>query len=134
MFHSFRNHCCLCVVLSVAALLAACGNLPPRIVVEPRSQDLGQVSQQVIDLTYTVRNSGGSPLRIEKVSASCDCTKATVERQQIAPGESTPLRVVLNPMEDNLYGDIMRVIYIRSNDPTAPEVEVEFRVNLLKAQ
>ena len=30
------------------------------------------------------------------------------------------------------YGALLRVIYIRSNDPATPEVEAAFRVNILK--
>jgi len=121
-------------IMIVAALLAACGNPPPRIVVEPQSQDLGERPQEPLELTYTVRNEGGSPLRIEKVSTSCGCTRATVDRETIPPGESAQLRVVLDPTEDNLYGNLLRVIYVRSNDPDNPEVEVEFRVTIRKPE
>lgn len=114
------------------ALLAACGGAPPRIVVEPTLQDLGQRPQELIALTYKIRNEGGSPLRIEKISTSCDCTQAIIDRDTIPPGETAALRVTLDPAEDNLYGKIQRVTYIRSNDPATPEVEAEFRVTILK--
>ena len=119
-------------IIVFAAMLVACSSAPPRIAVEPTSQDLGEVPQKILNLTYTVRNQGGSPLHINKVSTSCDCTKAEVERKVIPPGESTPLRVTLDPTDDNLYGNILRVIYIRSNDPAKPETEVEFRVTIQK--
>lgn len=114
----------------VAGVALTAGKPPPRIVVEPVSQDLGEVPQAPLELTYTVRNEGGSPLRIEKVSTSCGCTKATIERDTIAPGDSAELRVIMDPTEDNLYGDLLRVIYVRSNDPDNPEVEAEFRVKV----
>jgi len=119
-------------VIAVVALTAT--GSPPRIVVEPVSQDLGEVPQKPLELTYTVRNEGGSPLRIEKVSTSCDCTKAAMERDTIPPGDSAALRVTLDPTEDNLYGDLLRVIYLRSNDPDNPEVEAEFRVTIRKPE
>jgi len=122
----------LALVVIAAVLLVACGGSPPRIVVEPTFQDLGEVPQEPLELSYTVRNEGGSPLRIEKVSTSCDCTKAAVEPSTIAPGDSAELRVTLDPTEDNLYGNLLRVIYLRSNDPDSPEVEVEFRVTIRK--
>ena len=117
----------------VGFLLAACSAAPPRIVVEPASQDLGERPQELIELTYTIRNEGGQPLKIEKLITSCGCTRAEVEKDVLAPGESTPMRVTLDPTEDDLYGDILRVIYIRSNDPARPEVEVEFRVTIHKS-
>ena len=124
----------LVLLLVAAVLLAACGASPPRIVVEPASQDLGNVPQEPLDLAYTVRNEGGSPLRIEKVSTSCDCTTAIVAPDTIPPGGSAELRVTLDPTEDNLYGNLLRVIYLRSNDPAAPEVEVEFRVTIRRPE
>ncbi len=126
-----RTLICTLPIVILATWLAACSSEPPRIVVEPTSHDLGAVPQQVLNLTYTVRNQGGSPLRIDKVSTSCDCTTATVDRDTIPPGGSIPLRVTLDPIQDNLYGNLLRVIYIRSNDPATPETEVEFRVNIL---
>ena len=117
------------LILACTALfvLAACAKKsPPHIVVEPVSQELGEVPQQKIELIYTVRNDGESDLQIEKISTSCDCTKAVIDQEQIAPGQSAVLTVTLDPTQDNLYGDVTRVIYLRSNDPENPEVSVEF--------
>ncbi|NOX61636.1 MAG: DUF1573 domain-containing protein [Chloroflexi bacterium] len=122
------------LVIAFGLFLAACGKAPPRIVVEPAMQDLGERPQELLELTYTVRNEGGSPLEITRVSTSCDCTKATLERNVIPPGESAQLLVTLDPIEDNLYGNILRVIYLRTNDPETPEAEVEFRVSILKPE
>lgn len=117
------------LILAGTALfvLAACAKESlPRIVVEPASQELGEISQQKIELTYTVRNEGKSDLQILKISTSCDCTKAVIDQNQITPGQSAALSVTLDPTEDNLYGDVTRLIYLRSNDPENPEVSVEF--------
>ncbi len=60
------------VIVAVAGLLlVACSSAPPQIVVEPATQDLGEVPQQPLELIYTVRNEGGSALEIEKTSTSC---------------------------------------------------------------
>jgi hypothetical protein len=123
----------LVLMAVVGFLLVACSAASPRIVVEPSSQDLGERPQELIELSYTIRNEGGSPLKIEKLSTSCACTRAEVDKEVLTPGESTRMRVTLDPTEDDLYGDILRVIYIRSNDPAHPEVEVEFRVTLYKS-
>ena len=117
------------LILAGTALfvLAACAKKsPPRILVEPASQELGEIPQQKIELTYTVRNEGKSDLQILKISTSCDCTKAVIDQNQIAPGQSAVLTVTLDPTEDNLYGDVTRLIYLRSNDPENPEASVEF--------
>lgn len=117
----------------IVLLLSACSS-PPRIVVDPLSQDLGEQPQVSMELVYTISNAGGKQLNIEKISTSCGCTYAEADQNILAPGESTSLRVTLDPIEDNLFGDLTRVIYIRSNDPQTPEAEVEFRVNILKPE
>jgi hypothetical protein len=115
-------------------LLAACGGSPPRIAVEPASQDLGEMLQEPMELSYVVHNKGGTTLQIEKVSTSCGCTKAIVDSDTIVPGGSTTLRVILDPAKEDLYGNLLRVVYVRSNDPDRPEVEVEFRVSIRKPE
>lgn len=115
--------CLLMLIALVPLLVGACASgSAPKIAVAPQSQELGEVPQQKIELVYTVQNEGGSELQIEKITTSCDCTKALIEQEKIAPGDSAALTVTLDPAEDNLYGDITRVIYLRSNDPANPEV------------
>lgn len=116
----------------VLPLLAACERSAPQIVVEPPSQELGEQPQKLIELAYTVRNDGNAPLKIEKISTSCDCTEAKLDRTEIPAGETAQLSVSLDPVEDNLFGEVKRVIYLRSNDPDDPEVSVEFRVKIQK--
>lgn len=78
------------------------------------------------------RNTGKIALQIEQLSTSCNCTKASVDQATIAPGGSTVLRVTMDPQEDNLYGNLFRVITIRSNDPATPQAKVDFRVTIPK--
>jgi hypothetical protein len=121
------------MIVLITLLLSACSS-PPRIVVDPLSQDLGELPQVSMEAVYTISNAGGKELKIEKISTSCGCTYAEIDKNTLEPGESTSLRVTLDPEEDNLFGDLIRVIYIRSNDPQTPEAEVEFRVNILKPE
>lgn len=122
----------LAVMILVSLGLAACRPAPPAVSIEPAAQDLGERPQQLVELTYTVRNTGGSALTVSKITTSCECTKATMDRTEIPAGESAQLSVTLDPVEDNLYGNILRVVYLRTNDPQRPEVEAEFRVTIQK--
>lgn len=124
----------LILVCAALFVLTACAKKAPRIAVEPAAQELGELPQQKIELVYTVRNEGQSDLEILKISTSCDCTEAVIDQNQIAPGQSAILTVTLDPTEDNLYGDITRLIYLRSNDPENPEVSVEFHVIIKKPE
>ncbi len=104
----------------------------PRIVIEPPSQDLGEVPQQHLELTYTVRNEGKGALYISEVTTTCGCTKAAVDKTTVLPGESTLLRVTMDPQNLNLYGNLYRAITVRSNDPAMPEAKVDFHVSIPK--
>ncbi len=118
--------------LAAAILWAGCSVAPPRIVIEPARQELGEVPQQLIELTFTVRNEGGRPLTIEKLSTSCDCTTAEISLDEIPAGGTAELKVSLDPLEDHLYGSVTRVVYIRSNDPEQPEAQAEFHALIQK--
>ena len=120
------------LTLGLSLMAASCRNAPPKIEAEPQIQELGEIRQEPIELAYELRNTGGGKLTITKILTSCGCTEAEVDRDTIPAGQSTTLRVKLDPTEDNLYGNVVRVIYIRSNDPDNPEIEVEFRANILK--
>jgi predicted small lipoprotein YifL len=124
----------LFLLILLTGSLTACGGKAPQISIEPALQNLGTQPQQLIDLVYTVKNNGNADLVIEKVSVSCECTTAELEKNTIPPGESAELRVKFDPAEDNLFGDIQRIIYLRSNDPEKPEAEAEFRVIIQKPE
>jgi len=105
---------------------------PPRIEIVPGSYDFGVIPYRAVEVSFTVRNIGGSPLKIEGISTSCGCTRAAAAKEELLPGEETELRVTFDPnlMEERLTGRIYRVVYVKSNDPERPEVEVEIWATL----
>ncbi|MFQ6033893.1 MAG: DUF1573 domain-containing protein, partial [Candidatus Bipolaricaulia bacterium] len=105
---------------------------PPRIEIVPGSSDFGVISYRAVERSFTVRNVGGSPLQITGLSTSCGCTSAKIGREELLPGEETELLVTFDPnlMEERLEGEIYRVVYVKSNDPRQPEVEIEIRATL----
>ncbi|MAT42735.1 MAG: hypothetical protein CL609_10360 [Anaerolineaceae bacterium] len=125
---SYLSPTLLFFLLLMTSFLAACSSKVPQISVEPPLQDLGTQPQQMINLVFEVKNIGNADLVIEKVSISCECTSAELEKDSIPPGETAKLTAKFDPVEDNLFGDIQRIIYLRSNDPVTPEAEAEFRV------
>lgn len=133
----FRPRRILVFIVAILALAAVSLRVAwawpvPRIVVDPPSQDLGERSQEHLELAYTVRNVGKSTLQIEQLSTTCSCTKASVDQATIPPGGSTTLRVTMDPQKDNLYGNLFRVITIHSNDPASPQAQVDFHVTIPK--
>lgn len=102
---------------------------PPNIKVTPALYEFGAIGPtDVATHEFAVRNDGGRRLEIGRISTSCGCTTAEIDAKALEPGETTTLRVKFDPqaMGSDLSGtDIVRVVYLQSNDPDDPEVEVE---------
>jgi len=105
----------------------------PRIKVTPAFMDLGDVTKEGFNYTFTVRNTGSRELVIERVSTSCGCTSASIDKERLEPGEETGLHVTFNPklMDEEIRGKVSRIIFIRSNDPENPELEVKITANVV---
>lgn len=105
---------------------------PPRIEITPAFHDFGVVPYRAVEKNFTVKNGGGSLLRITGLSTSCGCTVAAVENRELLPGEETRLHVTFDPnlMSEPVVGEIYRVVYVTTNDPSRPEAEIEIRATV----
>lgn len=83
-------------------------------------------------LTYKFRftNSGGSPLRITNVKASCGCTASKPESEVIQPGESSYITATFNSR--GRRGRQHKTITVRSNDPKNGVVVLHLRANVVQ--
>jgi len=136
------NRSWLLIALGALVIIAALGLYgyffgldrasPPRIEITPSSYDFGVIPYQAVEKGFTIRNIGGSPLRITGISTSCGCTRAEIQKEELLPGEETELLVTFNPnlMSERIVGEVYRVVYIKSNDPARPEVEIEIEATL----
>ncbi len=105
----------------------------PRIKVEPESHDfLDIIKGTVVEYSFNVWNIGGSDLEILSVSTSCGCTKGWIDNEVIAFGEFTLLHVSFDPNAHNSVGSLKRIVYIKSNDPINPEIDIPIYVNVLE--
>jgi len=69
----------------------------PEVELSETEFSFGRVSQQVtIFHTFWIRSTGDDTLRIEKVDPGCGCTKAPLEKDVLAPGDSTRLSIQLS--------------------------------------
>ncbi len=88
----------------------------PKILVQPTEHDFGKIVQgQKVSHTFIITNNGGDLLEIINVQASCGCTAANPEKNELAPGESTNLQVTFN--SEGRHGAQKKFITIKSNDP-----------------
>ena len=108
------------------------GPAEPKISVSPEAWDFGEMPSETVSKTFTLQNSGTLPLEIKRLSTSCGCTTATVGKDNLQPGELTDLVVQFDPnaMETPVVGKVLRIVYIKSNDPNLPELEIEITANV----
>jgi hypothetical protein len=113
-------------------LLAGCTAVPA-IVAEPLQLDFGDIpADRLAIATLQVRNAGKAPLQIGDLRTSCGCTQASISQNSVEGGDQAELTVVFDPQaHPGLYGPLLRLVYIQSNDPTTPELEIPILVNVL---
>jgi len=87
---------------------------PPLSKVAEDVFDWGSVLQgEVVIHDFAVKNSGGAPLRIEKVKPSCGCTTVGGEGQVIAPGATG--KITLKVDTKKFSGTIRKTAQISTN-------------------
>ena len=124
----------LILVGAAAALLAACSPKEPDIRLDQSQIDLGQVvNGDVRSFEVALLNQGDGDLVIESVSTSCGCTSAQAVPTTLGAGERGVLQVTFDsgahgPEE---HGQVMRQVFIASNDPDQPEAEFRFTADIL---
>jgi len=117
--------------ITIGLLLVACGGKQSQIAIEPVETDWGHVvNGNILSREVTVRNEGAAPLIIESVSTSCSCTAATLTPMTIAPGETGTLHIEFDSGAHgpDLTGELVRQVFVTSNDPDLPEAKIEFSV------
>ena len=87
---------------------------PPLSKVAEDVFDWGSVLQgEVVIHDFVVKNSGGAPLRIEKIKPSCGCTTVGGEGQVIAPGATG--KITLKVDTKKFSGTIRKTAQISTN-------------------
>lgn len=101
----------------------------PRIIVEPTFYDFGNLIFGVIaEAKFKIKNTGPGVLQITRITTSCSCTSASAGQTKLNPGEETELLVrydtgAMGPGSHG-KGQQDRIIYIKTNDPKQPQVEL----------
>ena len=113
------------IIIFLISSISCAQLLQPKIVVQQNSFDFGTVKQgELATHEFVVSNSGGDLLKISNVTASCGCTAAVPQKKELAPGESTNIKVSFN--STGRQGRQNKTIRIYSNDPQNPEVVLTF--------
>ncbi len=95
---------------------------PPKVASQLMEYDFGQVPRgEHVKYNFVVSNVGGDLLKINDVRASCGCTAAKPEKDKLAPGESTNIKVDFN--STGRQGQQTKIITVKTNDPNNPEIK-----------
>jgi len=100
----------------------------PKIEITPKEHDFGKVKYgDLAEQTFKVRNLGKEDLEIIRISTSCGCTTAEINKEKLAGQEETDLKVTYDTgamSGSHAKGRQERTIFVKSNDPGNPQVEV----------
>jgi len=100
-------------VLSLV-LLAGGDEVRAQLKADPASVDLGrQKQEQTVSTEVKLTNPGATPVVITATTADCSCTVAKPERDHLAPGESTLLR--LSVKTQSYQGALRRVVRVQTS-------------------
>jgi len=120
-------------IFVVFALLSAAvfaQMMQPKIVAQESEFNFGDINQgDVVTHVFIVSNDGGDLLKISNVTASCGCTAATPEKNELAPGESTNIVVKFN--SKGKKGPQTKIITVYNNDPVNDKLQLIIKGNVL---
>lgn len=120
------------LVLGLAAIYLFLPRIiSPKIEVETAEYDFGNIPQQKVSHVLRIKNSGKQPLEITRVSTSCGCTTASIDKTSLPAGGSANLTITFDPNLMGEVGPVEKVVYIRSNDPANEEASITVKMNVV---
>ncbi|RPI75481.1 MAG: DUF1573 domain-containing protein [Ignavibacteriales bacterium] len=122
------------LVIFLFLIFASIGNaqlMEPKIVVPQPEHDFGDIVQgEKVSHNFVITNTGGDVLVITNVRASCGCTAALPDKKELAPGETTNIKVEFN--STGRIGKQQKTVYVSSNDKENPQITLKFTGNIVK--
>jgi len=105
----------------------------PHAVVRATTFDFGRVipAEGAVTTTFRIENAGKGALVLGTVTTSCGCTSATVDTETVAQGEAATITVTFDPnVHEEPEERFSRSVYVPTNDPEMPEIELTIFVDI----
>lgn len=123
------------IVCSAFALLICLYGSPsfaaPEIEFTSTQFDFGAVNQgERVQHAFEFVNAGQDPLLIDRVRSSCGCTAVLVSDKNLAPGAKGQIKT--NFDSTRFRGSVSKTIYLYSNDPAKPVVQLKIKGEVLE--
>ncbi len=118
----------LVFLISFFPLLISSANAAGKISLSCGEEEynLGALQEgQIYNRSFIISNEGDSELAIKKISASCGCTTIVFPKKQarLPPSASIEVKFIFNT--SGMEGAVKRHIYIASNDPGSPSLDLK---------
>ncbi len=111
------------VMVSMVSFVAAQGG--PKLVVEEKVIDLGEVPQGVVkDVKFELRNEGSGPLTVKSVRPTCGCTVVDFDKE-IPAGGTGSVRAKLDTT--GFKGAISKSVLVMTDDLSVPIVTLAIK-------
>lgn len=102
----------------------------PKLAMPDTLYDFGFVPQNAhISHIFWLKSAGTDTLKILKVTPGCGCTQGTLDKEAIAPNDSTRLEIIFNSGQYN--GSVMKEPRVTVNDSTVGERMIYFKANIV---
>jgi hypothetical protein len=103
----------------------------PQLDMPSISQDFGRIYEQW-DVThvFALQNTGDADLQISNLVTSCGCTTAELSSNVIPPGQRADLTVTFDANYHETHGEVTRLVWFATNDPSQPWVEVRIAADV----
>ncbi|MFC1540419.1 DUF1573 domain-containing protein [Candidatus Margulisiibacteriota bacterium] len=96
----------------------------PRIQISPMAWDLGRVTEgEKPENFFKICNLGKAVLDIKSARPSCSCDTVTLTTDEVAPHGCAIMKVVFDSQDR--AGTVEAWIYVESNDPEQPLVQIK---------
>lgn len=96
--------------------------------------DFGQITKEdgVVSTKFEIENHGKETLKIEKISTSCGCTTAEINKETLGFNEKASLTVNFDPnFHEEPEGKFERIVYVETNDKENPELQFTITVEII---
>ncbi|MDO8585612.1 MAG: DUF1573 domain-containing protein [Armatimonadota bacterium] len=115
----------LCIAVFVTYLaVSSIAHGAPCVSVEKTTLDAGDLPfASAITAAFKFSNTGDQELVVQGVDATCDCTKATVGKSRLQPGESSTVEVKFQSA--GVTGAFQKSVLLRTNDQRNPSITLQ---------
>lgn len=106
----------------------------PKMSFNKKDHNFGDIKLgETVNTEFVFTNKGKSPLKIFKTKASCGCTASDPAKTELAPGESSNIKVSFNSTGKH-EGDQQQTVTIYCNDPAEPTQMINIKGKVVKAE